>query len=39
MYEHIDSADDALDTIMQLDPEEMVVNPEGFDADSFTTES
>jgi hypothetical protein len=39
VYEHIDSADDALDTIMQLDPEEMVVNPEGFDADSFTTES
>jgi len=30
VYTEIDSAADALDTIMQLDPEEMVVNPEGF---------
>jgi len=32
VYEQIDGAADALDTIMQLDPEEMVVNPEGFAA-------
>jgi len=32
VYEQIDSAADALETIMQLDPEEMVVNPEGFAA-------
>jgi hypothetical protein len=30
VYERIDESNDALETIMQLDPEEMVVNPEGF---------
>ena len=33
VYEQIDSAPDALERIMQLDPEEMVVNPEGFAAE------
>jgi len=33
VYTQIDSAQDALDKIMQLDPEDMVVNPEGFAAE------
>ena len=33
VYGQIDGAADALETIMELDPEEMVVNPEGFAAE------
>jgi hypothetical protein len=33
VYERIDSSNDPLDAIMDLDPEEMVVNPEGFKAE------
>lgn len=33
VYKRIDSSNDPLDAIMELDPEEMVVNPEGFKAE------
>jgi hypothetical protein len=33
VYSQIESSDDALDAIMSLDPEEMVVSPQGFSAE------
>jgi hypothetical protein len=34
VYNKIESAPDSLDAIMSLEPEQMVVNPEGFDSDN-----
>jgi hypothetical protein len=34
VYERLDASDDALETIMELEPEELVVSPAGFDQQS-----